>query len=127
MDTILQGVEGAMCFVDDVLISGRTLEEHLSRLTLVLQRFQKYSVRVRKEKCTFPSPSVSYLGHRIDAEGQHPLPDKLEAITRAPTPRNVIELQSFLGLLNYYGRFIPNLSSIIHPLNALLSHDATWR
>ena len=55
--------------------------------------------------------SVSYLGHKIDAEGLHPLPDKLQAVKAAPTPRNVSELKSYLGLLTYYGKFLPNLST----------------
>ena len=66
-------------------------------------------------------PLVEYLGHNIDVDGLHVLKSKVEAITNAPTPRNVQELRSFLGLLNYYGRFIWNLDSILHPvLNELL-------
>ena len=71
--------------------------------------------------------SVQYLGHRIDADGLHATEAKLEAIINAPTPRNVPELRSFLELLNYYGRFIPNLSSLIHPLNKLLRHGVLWQ
>ena len=70
--------------------------------------------------------SVEYLGHRIDAEGLHTTDSKLTAITQAPTPRNVQELRSFLGLLNYYGKFIPNLATILHPLNRLLQHGHRW-
>ena len=64
--------------------------------------------------------AVEYLGHRIDAHGVHAAPSKVEAIQHAPTPRNVTELRSFLGMINYYGKFIPNLSSLCHPLNNLL-------
>ena len=67
-----------------------------------------------------PIPSVEYLGHQIDEEGIRAVPNKVEAITNAPQPTNVQELHSFLGLLNYYGKFIRNLSSIIHLLNGLL-------
>ena len=66
-------------------------------------------------------PSVEYLGHQINHEGIRPLEDKVEAIAKAPTPSNLRELWSFLGLLNYYGKFIPNLATIIHPLTTLLS------
>ena len=71
--------------------------------------------------------SVEYLGHRIDAEGLHTTDGKLAAVTQAPTPRNVQELRLFLGLLNYYGKFIPNLATILHPLNQLLRHGYQWK
>ena len=60
--------------------------------------------------------SVTYLGHRIDADGLHPVLKKLEAVKRAPKPCNVSELKSYLGLLTYYGKFLPNLATILAPL-----------
>ena len=72
-------------------------------------------------------PSVSYLGHKIDAEGLHPLPDKLQAVKEAPTPRNVSELKSYLGLLSYYRKFLPNLSTRLEPLYQLLARDCMWK
>jgi hypothetical protein len=71
-------------------------------------------------------PSVDYLGHRIDAQGIHTLQSKLEVILKAPHPENVTQLRLFLGLLNYYGKFIENLSTIIHPLNELLKVETPW-
>ena len=71
--------------------------------------------------------SVENLGHLIDAEGLHATSSKLEAVMQAPAPRNVQELRSFLGLLNYYGKFIPNLATILHPLNNLLQHGQKWK
>ena len=67
-----------------------------------------------------------YLGHVVDSEGLHPNPDKVEAVAEALRPRNVQELKSFLGLLTYYDKFLPNLSTILVPLNALLSKDTPW-
>ena len=67
-----------------------------------------------------------YLGHCIDAQGLYTTDSKLIAITEAPNPKNVQELRSFLGLLNYYGKFIPNLATILHPLNQLLRHGHRW-
>ena len=67
--------------------------------------------------------SVDYLGHHIDAQGVHTSTSKVEATTRAPSPKNVTELQSFLGMVNYYGKFLHNLSTQRHPLHALLKHD----
>ena len=75
------------------------------------RRFKKHGVRARKENSIFLSTNVEYLGHHQDAEGQYPLPDKLADITQVLSPRNVTELQFFLGCLNYYDQFITNLQS----------------
>ena len=71
-------------------------------------------------------PSVEYLGHLIDARGVQALPGKVEAVQKAPPPQNVTQLHSFLGLLNYYAKFIPNLATILHLLNELLKADKKW-
>ena len=81
---------------------------------------------MKRDKCAFLQPSVEYLGHKVNAEGLHALPSKVEAILQAPAPNNLQELRSFLGLLNYYGKFIPNLATLIHPLNSLLQHAKPW-
>ena len=120
MDTILQGIPGVTCYIDDILITGATEEEHLQRLEVVLRRLQQHGFRLKKAKCKYMAESVDYLGYLIDSEGLHATEEKLQAILQAPTPRNVQELRSFLGLVNYYGKFISNLATILHPLNALL-------
>jgi len=89
MDSILQGVEGVACYIDDIIITGRTQEEHLEHLEEVLRRLLKHGVHVKKAKCRFLQPSVNFLGHRIDAEGIHTTEDKLQAIVQAPAPRNI--------------------------------------
>ena len=108
MDTILQGIPHVICYIDDILVTGKDDAEHLSNLEEVIERLQHYGLRTKRAKCAFLQTSVDYLGHRIDADGLHTTTDKLEAITKVPTPRNVQELRSFLGLLNYYGKFMPN-------------------
>ena len=127
MDIILQGIPGVICYIDDILVSGETNKQHLDRLEQVLKRLQEYSLRVKQNKCEFLKDSVEYLGHKVDAEGLHTLPTKVAAIVEAPEPQNVQELRSFLGLLNYYSKFIPNLASIVHPLNQLLRHNIKWK
>ena len=126
MDTILQGMDHVICYLDDILVTGRNDAEHLQTLEEVLKRLQRHGLRTKQETCEFLRDSVEYLGHCIDAKGLHATQDKLPAITKAPTPRNVQELRSFLGLLNYYGKFMPNLATLLHPLNNLLRKDATW-
>ena len=70
---------------------------------------------------------VQFLGHVIDAEGVHPSPEKVQAVVEAPSPANVTELWSFLGMLQYYGKFLPNLSTLLHPLNNLLREGVSWQ
>ena len=127
MDTLLQGIPDVICYIDDILVTGTSEEEHLQNITKVLDKFKEYGVRVKQDKCKFMSASVKYLGHRIDPDGIHAMDSELEAIREAPTPQNIQELYSFLGLLNYYASFIPKLSSLIHPLNRLLHHDTRWK
>ena len=117
MDTILQGLDGVICYLDDILVTSQTKAGHLETLKKVLQKVKQHGIRVKKNQCTFMKTRVQYLGHRIDADGLHATEAKLEAIVDAPTPKNLPELRSFLGFKNYYGRFIPNLASLIHPLN----------
>ena len=127
MDALLQGIPKVVCYINDKLITGKNEEEHLQTLSTVLERLQSSGLRVKKEKCGFMMDSVDYLGHRIDSAGLHAMPDKLEAISKAPSPTNVQELRSFLGLLNYYRKFIPNLATLLAPLNALLCQESSWK
>ena len=87
------------------MITGPSKEEHVRTLEEVFKRLQSHGIRLKKSKCRFLESSVDYLGHIIDAEGLHTSPTKIEAITQAPRPRNVKELRSFLGLINYYRSF----------------------
>ena len=115
-----------ICYIDDILVTGATASKHLHNLEKVLQRLQEHDIRVNKAKCSFMHIKVQYLGHRIDTEGIHATDSKLQAIQQSPAPKNLQELRSFLGLLNYYSQFIPNLSSLLHPLNKLLCEDTPW-
>ena len=84
-------------------------------------------LHLSKDKCWFMAPSFEYLGYKIDAHGLHPLPEKVWAIKKAPKPKNTTELKAYLGLLMYYGRFLPNLSTVLSPLYRLLRQDVCWR
>lgn len=95
MDTVLQGLPGVICYLDDILVSGTTEEENLKNVEQVLIRLQQYGIKAKKEKCVFLAKTVEYLGHRVDSTGLHTLNNKVAAITKAPKPRNVQELRSF--------------------------------
>lgn len=120
MDILLQGIPHSICYLDGILITGHTDAEHLQNLEEVLKRLQQNGLKVKPAKCRFMESSVEYLGHRIDASGIHTTTQKVEAILKAPIPQNTQQLRSFLGLLHYYGKFLPNLSSLLHSLNQLL-------
>ena len=109
------------------MITGTTDEEHLQNLDTVLARLKEHGVRLKRGKCSIWKPSVDYLGHHVDAKGIHTAPEKVSAITQAPEPWNVTELRSFLGMVNYYGKFILNLATLLHPLNELLKEGQPWR
>ena len=126
IQSILQGIEGVVVYLDDILITGCSKEAHLQTLDEVLSRLDKAGLRVKRSKCEFMKESVTYLGHRIDAEGLHPLPDRVRAIKDAPTPDSVSKLKSYLGILTYYSKFLPNLSTTLHPLYKLLRKDEDW-
>ena len=127
MDSILQGCAGSACYIDDIILTGKDDEEHLKRLEEVMERLLRHGVKVKLPKCKFLSPSLEFLGHRIDADGIHTTEVKLKAILQAPAPRNVQELRSFLGLINYYGKFLPNAATVLNPLNHLLHKDVKWK
>ena len=127
MESLLQGIPGVTVYIDDILISSATEEEHLKALEEVLRRLAQVGLRVKKPKCKFMVPSVEYLGYRIDAAGLHPIADKVQVVVDVRTPTNVTELRSFLGLLTYYGKFLPNLSTVLAPLYKLLRKGVSWQ
>ena len=127
MENMLRGIPKVVVYLDDILVTGANDEEHLKHLSEVLSRLQQAGLRLKKDKCEFMSVSVVYLGHRIDAQGLHPTRDKVEAIQQAPAPQNSTELRAYLGLLNYYNKFMPNLSTTLAPLYKLLQKNTPWR
>ena len=92
----------------------------------MLKQLNKYGIWAKRAKCSFMCPAVEYLGHRIDANGLHTTQNKVEAITQAPAPTDLHELRAFSGLLHYYGKFLPDLATLLHPLNELLKSGVPW-
>ena len=126
MDVILQGIPRVICYIDDILVTGARDEEHYRNLEEVFRRLQYHGITVSQSKCKFLCDSVEYLGYKISREGLHATQDKIKAIVDAPEPINIQQLRPFLGLVHYYGKFIPNLASLLAPMNCLLKKNIKW-
>lgn len=126
MDKIFTGLPGVFCFVDDIVVGGENKEQHDDRLKNVLKRMKENGIKINKDKCLFNVSSVKYLGFVIDGNGIHKTEDKIRAVKEARIPENVKELQSFLGLVTFYARFIKDLATIAHPLYQLLKNETRW-
>ncbi|CAM4630646.1 unnamed protein product [Leuciscus chuanchicus] len=125
-DTILEGLHGVTCHMDDILIYGRSPEEHDIRLDAALKRVQKAGLTLNKKKSEFAKTEVKFLGHKLSSAGLQPDPDKLAAVQNMREPNNVSEVRSFLGMMNQLGKFIPDLAEKTKPLRDLLSQRSMW-
>jgi transposase InsO family protein len=127
MDTLMQGLPKVCVYLDDILVSGVDESDHYKNLSNVLGRLEDAGLTLKESKCVFAVSSIEYLGHIIDGQGLHPSPTKIDAIKNAPVPTNVTELKSFIGLINYYHKFLPNFSTTLAPLYQLLHKDSKWK
>ncbi|UYV79724.1 K02A2.6-like, partial [Cordylochernes scorpioides] len=122
MDNLLRGLKWTicLCYLDDIIVFSKTMDEHQQRLEMVLSCFAKAGLKLNSEKCNFGASQIKVLGHLIDGCGIYPDPDKVESAINFPRPKNVSELRGFLGLCSYYRRFIKSFANIAGPLNELL-------
>ena len=123
MENLLRDIPCVSVYLDDIVVTEKSLEDHIKNLEEVLIRLER--VRLKKTKCKFMRTSLEYLGHVISEKGLQPSKKNLAAIRGAPEPQDVSQL-SFLGLVNYCGKFLPNLSSTLSPLYALLKKNCKW-
>ena len=118
MELALAGLQWKICliYLDDILVFSKTFDEHMGRLNAVLDRIRKANLKLKPVKCHFLQAEVAYLGHILSAEGVRPNPENLDKVQAWKQPRNVKEVQSFLGLANYYRRFVPSYSYHVRSL-----------
>ena len=123
MNTMLQNfpVDRVMVYLDDLLVISKTFQEHLSTVDSVLATLQENGLKIKPSKCQLFQDKVKFLGHVISADGLGPLEENVKAVQEYPSPRTIKSVQRFMGMVNFYRRFIPKCSTISKPLTALLS------
>jgi len=127
MTIVLQGLRNVQVYVDDIIVTGRTEEEHDESLSVVIERLKSFGVKLNAEKCQFKQKQISFLGLCVSSEGVAPDPIKCLSLDKAETPTNKKELRAFLGLASYIAqRFVPGFSQITAPLWDLLQGEYTW-
>jgi len=127
MDQVLRGLEeNAACFVDDIILASDSLEEHLRLIEEVLGRLRKAGLKCHPKKCKWFQTSVNYLGHKVGQGKVAVQAAKVSCIDAMPVPKNVGDVRSFLGMVNYYRRHIPDFSSRARALNRLTRKEVEW-
>ncbi len=118
IDHILQGLDFVYVYIDDVLVASHNQEQHLNHLKEVFTRFQQFGIIINPQKCLLSVPELQFLGHQVNSG---PLPEKVKAIRDFPPPTNQRQLRAFLGLVNFYHRFLPKCAEVLRPLNRQLT------
>ena len=126
MTSLLADIPGVVVFLDDIVVSGQDEESHNESLEKVLSRLEEAGFRLNKGKCQFGVSEITYLGHRINAQGVSPTSEKVRAVLLAPHPGNVKDLKSWLGGVSYYSKFLRGLATLMKPLYILLKQGVRW-
>ena len=124
MDQLTSDLPGVAVYLDDILVSGSTAQEHLNNLKRLLQRLSDKGLRCRLEKCLFAQPYVEYLGHLLSSQGVAKSP-KVDAVQKM-SPTAIPSLHSFLGSVKFYSKFLPNLSTHLEALYHLTKKNSQW-
>ena len=128
MHTVLKPFIGKFVrvYIDDILVYGRTWEEFIQNLRKIFARLREVNLRVSSQKTLLGYQEIKVLGHIVGNGQLKPNPVKVSAITHFPAPTNQRELRAFLGLVNYYRRYIPDMATVAVPLYQLLKKKIAW-
>jgi len=126
MDKLLKGIPMTRSYIDDCISSGNTDQQHLEGFKIILQRMRESNYKLSRDKCSFMVDKVEFLGHVISRKGIHTSSKTVHAIQAIQQPESVTELKSFLGLINFYCKFVPSLGEICSPLYHLTKSDVQW-
>ena len=127
MEKLLFGIPGVNVRIDDVLVTGKDDVEHWRNLLEVVKRLDRAGLTVNLKKCKFLQDEVVFCGYLINKHGVKPMKENVEAVKKAPEPRNISELRSYLGMLNYYQNYLPGLATVSEPLHRLLRKGMPWK
>lgn len=116
----------SMAYLDDIVIFSKTLDEHIVHLEQVFEKLRLAGLKVKPKKCSIAHRRLQYLGHIVDSAGVRPDPANVEALSNYPMPKNVKQIQQFLGICGYYRRFIPDFASLAKPLTSLIAKNMKW-
>ena len=114
------GLAGVFCVAEDVIIHGKTLEDHDKHLNAFFGRRREKNLKLNKEKLVLRSDNITFMGHKITKEELQTDPKEIEPIKDYPVPQSLEELRRFLGMVNYLSRYLSHLTEAIHPLHNLL-------
>lgn len=120
IDEVVRGLDFVFAYIDDLLIASDSEDNHLQHLHLLFQRLDSYHIRVSPDKCVFGQTSLEFLGHFVNSKGIRPLQAKVDAIESIVPPTSLRQLRHFLGMVNFYRRFIPNCAGKLLPLTQIL-------
>jgi hypothetical protein len=123
MNEILDGLDGQICIIDDILIHGKTQKEHDTTLRAVLKKLDESGATLNPEKCEFSKKEVKFAGCILNEEGIKSNPDKIESIRDMDAPQNVGDVSRFLGMVNQLGKFINHLAEKTKPITDLLGKN----
>lgn len=126
LEDILRGVSHTEIYIDNVYCTGRNNKEHIETLCEIFRRLEKAGLRINVDKCDFFKREIEILEFMIDETGLKPTPSKVKAINEAPIPTNFKELKAFLGLLNFYEKFLPDRAEHVKALYDL-SNKKEWK
>ena len=123
---VLANIPGVICYQDDILLMSDSIQSHNKTLRVVLTRMKNAGLKLNVDKCKFFTDHVEYLGFIFDNTGVHPNPSKLSAIKDAPVPVDLKQVQSFIGLCNFYSRFIPHFATKMSPFYDLMKKNVNF-
>ena len=124
MDRLLDGMPYAFVYLDDILVASFTREQHLADVRAVLERLHQFGLVINPQKSLFCQTSIEFLGHTLNAHGISPLQKHVDSISSFRPPSTKKELQRFLGLINFYRRFLPGIAAVLRPLTEALRGGA---
>ncbi|BHF77212.1 hypothetical protein SprV_0502031600 [Sparganum proliferum] len=123
IDQVLRGLDFVYAYIDDLLVASSDAAEHEIHLRQLFERLDSFGVVINAAKCEFGARSLIFLGHEVNSDGIKTVPEEVSAISTFPVPTTINQLRRFLGMVNYYHRFLPHGATILQPLNSLLTHS----